>query len=43
MKIETACIIDDDPIFVFGSKILLTNNSFSSSILVSDNGARGAK
>lgn len=41
MKIETACIIDDDPIFVFGSKILLNRNDFSNSILVSDNGQQG--
>lgn len=38
MKIETACIIDDDPIFLFGTKILLNKNNFSNSILVSENG-----
>ncbi|WP_047416566.1 two-component system response regulator [Cellulophaga sp. Hel_I_12] len=39
MKIETVCIIDDDPIFVYGTKILLNHNSwFGSSVLVYENG-----
>tara|TARA_R110002049_G_scaffold308561_1_gene512935 strand:- start:366 stop:761 length:396 start_codon:yes stop_codon:yes gene_type:complete len=38
MGINTTCIIDDDPIFVFGSKILLRNNSFASNIVVCQNG-----
>ncbi|MEQ9582148.1 MAG: response regulator, partial [Arenibacter sp.] len=38
MTINTICIIDDDPIFVFGSKILLKNNSFASDFLVCQNG-----
>jgi len=39
MKIETVCIIDDDPIFVYGTKILLNyNSSFSSSVIVYENG-----
>jgi len=31
MKIETVCIIDDDPICVYGTKILLNHNNFVSS------------
>ncbi|MCK0190020.1 response regulator [Arenibacter sp. F20364] len=38
MSVNTACIIDDDPIFVFGSKVLLRNNGFASSIIVCQNG-----
>ena len=38
MTINTICIIDDDPIFVFGSKVLLKNNSFASDYLVCQNG-----
>ncbi|TQO38336.1 response regulator receiver domain-containing protein [Arenibacter algicola] len=38
MTINTICIIDDDPIFVFGSKILLRNNSFASDYLICQNG-----
>lgn len=38
MTINTICIIDDDPIFVFGSKILLRNNSFAADYLVCQNG-----
>lgn len=26
MKINTICIIDDDPIFVFATKVLLNHN-----------------
>ncbi|MCM4170713.1 response regulator [Arenibacter sp. TNZ] len=38
MRINTTCIIDDDPIFIFGSKILLRNNSFGANIIVFQNG-----
>ncbi|MDP5229940.1 MAG: response regulator [Cellulophaga sp.] len=39
MKIERVCIIDDDPIFVYGTKILLNHNSsFGSSVIVYENG-----
>tara|TARA_R110000868_G_scaffold20682_3_gene87186 strand:- start:9297 stop:9719 length:423 start_codon:yes stop_codon:yes gene_type:complete len=39
MSIDTICLIDDDPIFVFGTKVILNNNSlFCSSILVFENG-----
>lgn len=39
MNIDTVCLIDDDPIFVFGTKVILNNNSlFCSSILVYENG-----
>lgn len=41
MGINTTFIIDDDPIFVFGSKILLRNNSFASNIVVCQNGKEG--
>ena len=39
MKINTVCIIDDDPIFVYGTKVLLNyNSSFCSNIIVFENG-----
>lgn len=38
MMFNTACIIDDDPIFIFGSKILLKNNDFSNNIIICQNG-----
>ncbi|HDZ06544.1 hypothetical protein LCGC14_0053190 [marine sediment metagenome] len=39
MKVETICIIDDDPICVYGTKILLNHNNFvSANILVYENG-----
>ena len=39
MKIDTVCIIDDDPIFVYGTKILLNYNScFGSSVIVHEDG-----
>ncbi|MEQ8219984.1 MAG: response regulator [Arenibacter sp.] len=39
MKIETVCIIDDDPIFVYGTKVLLNyNSSFGSSVIVYEDG-----
>lgn len=36
--IERACIIDDDPIFVFGAKIILRNSNFCSQVEVYNNG-----
>ncbi|WP_298487626.1 response regulator [uncultured Maribacter sp.] len=41
MIVDTICIIDDDPIFIFGTKILLKNNNFCDTILVSNNGEEG--
>ncbi|WP_405399041.1 two-component system response regulator [Maribacter sp. Asnod2-G09] len=39
MKIDTVCIIDDDPICVYGTKILLNHNNFvSANILVYEDG-----
>ncbi|MEJ1223886.1 response regulator [Sediminicola sp. 1XM1-17] len=39
MKHNTVCIIDDDPIFVYGTKVLLNyNRSFCSNIIVYENG-----
>lgn len=38
MANNTICIIDDDPIFVFGSKVLLRNNGFASDIIVCQHG-----
>lgn len=39
MKINSVCIIDDDPICVYGTKILLNhNNYFGSDITVYDDG-----
>ncbi len=39
MEINTLCIIDDDPIFVYGTKVLLNyNRSFCSNIIVYENG-----
>jgi CheY-like chemotaxis protein len=40
MNIDTVCIIDDDPICVYGTKILLNHNNFiSANILVYEDGA----
>ncbi|GGW28939.1 response regulator [Arenibacter certesii] len=36
--IRQVCIIDDDPIFVFGAKRMLTKNNFCSNIEVFTNG-----
>ncbi|MDX1363561.1 response regulator [Arenibacter latericius] len=36
--IKQVCIIDDDPIFVFGTKRMLTKNNFCSNIEVYTNG-----
>ncbi|WP_047247899.1 response regulator [Maribacter thermophilus] len=39
MKINTVCIIDDDPICVYGTKVLLNRNSFfGADILVYEDG-----
>tara|TARA_R110002167_G_scaffold247308_16_gene452934 strand:- start:274 stop:684 length:411 start_codon:yes stop_codon:yes gene_type:complete len=39
MKNRTVCIIDDDPIFVYGTKVLLNyNSSFCSNIIVHEDG-----
>ncbi len=38
MKVDIACIIDDDPIFVFGTKKIMEVANFSKSIMVFQNG-----
>lgn len=40
-KIKTVCLIDDDPIFVFGAKRLMKEAAFCDSILVYNNGQEG--
>lgn len=37
-NLETICIIDDDPIYVFGMKKLISVNNICNSILVFNNG-----
>lgn len=37
-KFEIACIIDDDPIYVFGAKKVMKNAGFANNILVFQNG-----
>ncbi|MDG2432159.1 response regulator [Flavobacterium sp.] len=37
-KINIACIIEDDPIFVFGTKRIMQLSNFSESIVVYENG-----
>lgn len=37
-KIDIACIIDDDPIFVFGTKKIMEMTNFCKSIIVYENG-----
>lgn len=37
-KNETACIIDDDPIFIYGTKRLMTEVDFCETVLVFQNG-----
>lgn len=37
-KVKSTCIIDDDPIFVYGTKRLLKEIDFSDTILVYNNG-----
>lgn len=38
-KVNTACIIDDDPIFVFGTKKIMEIANFCNNILIFNNGA----
>lgn len=39
MNIKCICIIDDDPIFVYGTKVLLNHNkNFANDLLVYENG-----
>ncbi|MBU2997006.1 response regulator [Cellulophaga baltica] len=39
MRVDKVCIIDDDPIFVYGTKVILNyNRSFCSNIMVYENG-----
>lgn len=37
-KVQTCCIIDDDPIFVYGTKRIIKEVDFATSILVYGNG-----
>lgn len=37
-KVTTTCIIDDDPIFIYGTKRIMKEVNFSSEILVYNNG-----
>jgi len=37
-KINSTCIIDDDPIFIYGTKRIMTEVDFSDNILVYNNG-----
>lgn len=37
-KIKTACIIDDDPIFIYGTKRLMAEIDFCETVLVFQNG-----
>ncbi|MDF4220470.1 response regulator [Maribacter sp. M208] len=37
-KIEICCIIDDDPIFVYGTKRIIKEVNFANSIIVYNNG-----
>ncbi|WP_299321519.1 response regulator [uncultured Maribacter sp.] len=37
-KVQTCCIIDDDPIFVYGTKRIIKEVDFATSILVYSNG-----
>jgi len=37
-KIKSACIIDDDPIFVYGTKRIMKEIDFSDTIIVYNNG-----
>lgn len=40
-KIDIACIIDDDPIYVFGAKKMMKVNGFCNTVLVYNNGQEG--
>ena len=37
-KLEKACIIDDDPIFIFGLKKVMTSVDFAKEVIVFNNG-----
>ena len=37
-KIKTCCIIDDDPIFIYGTKRMIKETDFCNSIIVFNNG-----
>jgi len=37
-KIESCCIIDDDPIFIYGTKRIMKETEFCDSIIVYNNG-----
>lgn len=37
-RVETICIIDDDPIYIFGMKKMITVNNICSNILIFHNG-----
>ena len=39
-KIDVACIIDDDPIFVFGAKRMMELSDFCDSFMVFKNGGK---
>lgn len=40
ITIDTVCLIDDDPIFVYGTKVILNRNSdFCPNIMVYENGS----
>ncbi|MDT7828684.1 response regulator [Pricia sp. S334] len=40
-KIDKACIIDDDPIFIYGTKRLMAEVGFCKTVLVFENGQDG--
>ena len=37
-KIKTCCIIDDDPIFIYGTKRMIKETDFCNSVIVFNNG-----
>lgn len=37
-KVDTACIIDDDPIYIFGTKLLMEDVDFCNKIMVFEDG-----
>jgi len=41
VKINRVCIIDDDPIFVYGTKRLMKEVNFSDTVIVYENGQDG--
>lgn len=42
-KFKSCCIIDDDPIFIYGTKRLIKETDFSDSIIVFNNGEDALK